>query len=99
MKLSCNSKAILYKVCCKSLLHTVVNTTIYRLTSTESVFPVQQREDELGICLYGLYGVCDAPKVGDLQSLRVNSCPISPFTLFCFPAVAVHLLSTPMASW
>lgn len=52
---SYSSKAILCTACRKSLLHTVVNTIIYRLTKSKPVFSLQQQQqDELGIGLYGL---------------------------------------------
>lgn len=54
MTRSYNSKAILYTACRKSLLNTVVNITIYRLTNTKPVFSLQQQKDELGIGLYRL---------------------------------------------
>lgn len=51
---SYNSKAKLDTACRKSLLHTVVNTTIYRLTNIKPVFSLHQQQDEFGIGLYGL---------------------------------------------
>lgn len=54
MTRSYNTKAILYIACRKSLLYTVVNITIYRLTNTKPVFSLQQQQGELGIGLYRL---------------------------------------------